>query len=319
MRLAVLLGALFATPPDLPVPLGLDPYMQVPPDSPLTRPVVELGRRLFRDPALSRDGKVSCASCHDATLSFTDGKPVAEGIDQIKGKRSSPTLINRGYGTSFFWDGRAGSLEQQALQPILSVIEMDTPLDEIPSRLRKAGYTPAFRAVFSRDPNTQDLARTLASYVRTIRSGDSRFDRHIAGQRGILTAVEQAGLDLFSSKARCWFCHTGSNFTDEQFHNTGVAWKNNRYEDDGRAAITHRFTDRGAFKTPTLRDIARTAPYMHDGSVPTLEEVVEFYDRGGNRNPLLDPAVQPLQLTAAEKHSLIAFLKTLTGEVREGW
>lgn len=315
--LAMAACALYAAEP--PVPLGLDPHMQVPRGSPLTRDVVELGRRLFREPGLSRDGTISCATCHDAKLSFTDGNPVAQGIDQIKGGRSSPALINRGYGASFFWDGRAATLEQQALQPILSVIEMDTRLEDIPARLEQAGYVSAFRKVFSRDPNTEDLARSLASYIRTIRSGNSRYDRHINGESRVLTVDEQAGLDLFNSKARCWVCHTGNNFTDERFHNTGIAWRNNRYTDDGRAGITHRAADRGAFKTPTLRDIGRTAPYMHDGSLPTLEEVVDYYDRAGNVNQNLDVAILPLRLTSAEKKSLIAFLLTLTGEVREGW
>ena len=288
---------------ELPVPLGLDPYMQIPKNSPLTKEAVLLGRRLFRDKALSRDGTVSCASCHDAAISFTDGKPLAVGIDDLRGTRNSPTLINRGYGASFFWDGRTPTLEQLALEPIFNVIEMDTPLDQIVPKLRKAGYP--------RDIQNADVARAIAAYLRTIRSGNSRYDRHINGDR-IYTKEEQLGLDLFSSKAHCWSCHTGNNFTDEQFHNTGIAWKNAKLTDPGRGRT-------GAFKTPTLRDLSRTAPYMHDGSLPTLEAVIDYYDRGANPNPHLDPALQPLHLTPEEKRALKAFLLTLTGDVTEGW
>ncbi len=304
---------------ELTVPLGLDPHMHVPKDSPLTREVVLLGRRLFQEKALSRDGTIACQTCHEPHLAFADGKALAEGIDQIKGPRSSPTLINRGYGATFFWDGRAASLEQQALQPILSVVEMDTRLDEIVPKLGKAGYAASFRAVFHRELNNEDVARALASYVRTIRSGNSPFDRHIAGEPRSLTTEEQRGLDLFSSKARCWFCHTGLNFTDELFHNTGVAYKEGKFADRGRAEISRNRADLGAFKTPTLREIARTAPYMHDGSLATLDDVIEFYDRGGVANPNLDKTIQPLHLTPAEKRELLAFLRALSGQVREGW
>ena len=161
--------------------------------------------------------------------------------------------------------------------------------------------------------NAEDLGRALASYVRTILSGNSAYDRYLYGDRAALSAEERRGLEVFRGKARCSTCHAGPNLTDEGFHNTGVAWRDGRLHDAGRFAVTGKETDRGAFKTPTLREVARTAPNMHNGSLATLEDVIEFYNRGGNRNPSLDPELRPLQLTAEEKLSLAAFLRSLSG------
>ena len=157
-----------------------------------------------------------------------------------------------------------------------------------------------------------------ASYVRTIRSGDSRFDRYAAGRTDSLTAVEKAGLQLFRGKGGCTACHIGPNFTDEQFHNTGVAWRDGRYVDEGRFAVSGSPQAHGAFKTPTLRDISRTAPYMHDGSLATLDDVVEFYSQGGRANPYLDREIRPRLFSPEEKRALVAFLKTLSGRMQEG-
>jgi cytochrome c peroxidase len=271
------------------IPLGLDLYMPVPEDNPLTAEKIELGRRLFSDRRLSRDGSVSCASCHDTTRAFSDGRAVAIGVFQRKGRRNSPALVNRGYGRLFFWDGRARALEEQVLKPIEDPNEMDLPLAEASSRIGL---------------ETSAISRALASYVRSLLYGDSPYDRYIAGNREALTPEQRLGLEIFRGKGNCTACHVGPNFSDESLHNTGVAWKGDRLADEGAGD--------GRFKTPTLREIARTPPYMHDGSIATLEQVVEYYDRGGNRNPALDPEIRPLRLSSVEKQALLAFLAALS-------
>lgn len=272
------------------IPLGLDLYLPSPENNPITAEKIELGRRLFFDRRLSRDGSISCGSCHDPEHAFSDGRAIAIGVFGRIGRRNSPALINRGYGRMFFWDGREATLEEQVLKPIEDPNEMDLPLAEAGSRL---GLGPG------------DLSRALASFVRSILSGNSPFDRFVNGDRTALTVQQQAGLQLFRGKANCTTCHVGPNFTDERLHNTGVAWHDGRFTDIGAG--------QGNFKTPTLREVARTAPYMHDGSLATLEEVIEYYDRGGNKSPGLDAEIRPLHLTVAEKQSLIAFLRCLNG------
>ena len=196
---------------------------------------------------------------------------------------------------------------------------MDITVGAVVVRLgRDQDYSDLFQATFGREVNDGDLAKALASYVRTILSGDAPIDRYLNGDRDALTERQRQGLGLFRGKAGCTACHLGPTLSDEQFHNTGVAWRDGRLLDQGRFAVTSEDQDRGAFKTPTLREIAQTAPYMHDGSITTLEDVVEFYDRGGNSNPYLDPAVRPLRLTIDEKRALLAFLSSLSGEVQEG-
>ena len=300
------------------VPLGLDAYMPVPDDNPLTAEKVALGQRLFHDSILSSDRKTACATCHDPRNAFTDRRPVSIGVFGRKGTRRVPTLVNRGYGSAFFWDGRASSLEEQVLQPIQNPRELDAALGEVLARLKSdPAYPQLFQQVFGREVNVEDLSRALASYVRTILSGDSPMDRYASGDPQALSAQAQEGLRLFRGKGNCTACHLGPNFTDEQFHNTGVAWRDTKLLDSGRFAVTGKESARGAFKTPTLREVARTAPYMHDGSLATLEEVIEFYDRGGNPNPYLDPELHPLKLTPEEKLALVAFLKALSGTVHE--
>jgi len=301
------------------IPLGLDAYMPIPEDNQLTREKVALGRRLFSDTILSRDGHLACISCHQPERAFTDGRPVAVGVFGRKGTRNVPTLINRAYGATFFWDGRTSSLEVQVLQPIQHPKEMDITVGEVVVRLeRDQAYSDLFQAAFGREVNDGDLAKALASYVRTIVSGNAPVDRYGNGDRNALTERQRQGLRLFRGKGSCIVCHVGPLFTDERFHNTGVAWRDGRLLDQGRFAVTNEDEDRGAFKTPTLREVARTAPYMHDGSITTLEEVLEFYDRGGNNNPYLDPTLRPLNLNGAEKRALLAFLHVLSGEIREG-
>jgi len=280
----------------LAIPLGLDLYMPVPEANPITREKVALGRRLFFDRRLSRDRSVSCSSCHDPRRAFSTAQPVATGVFGRQGRRNAPALINRGYGRLFFWDGRVPALEEQVLKPIQDPNEMDLTLEEASARVKL---------------DAAMIARALASYVRSILSGDSPYDRFLNGDRKALTPVEQLGLQLFRGKGNCTACHVGPNFSDEKLHNTGVAFRNGALEDPGGG--------KGNFKTPMLRESARTAPYMHDGSLATLEEVVEFYSEGGRANPGLDPEIRPLRFTPEEKRGLAAFLRSLNGQLREGW
>ena len=303
----------------LDIPLGLDNYLPVPEDNPLTREKVELGRRLFNEKQLSRDGTVACSTCHDPKRNFTDDKPLAEGVFGRIGARRVPAILNRGYGTAFFWDGRIPTLEEQVLQPIINDKEMDMTLEEVVAKLRKdEAYAAEFDSVFGHAITEQDVSHALAGYVRTILAGNSRYDRYLNGEGDALTELERRGLEIFRGKGNCTDCHLGPNLTDEKFRNTGIAWKNGELADLGRFRFTKRENDRGSFKTPTLRNVASRAPYMHDGSLATLNDVADYYNRGGNRNPWLDRELLPLRLTEAEKEALVAFLHTLTGPVRDG-
>jgi cytochrome c peroxidase len=276
------------------IPLGLDAYLPVPEDNPLTSESIRLGRQLFFDRRLSRDNSISCSTCHNPELAFSDGRPAAVGVFGRKGRRNSPALINRGYGRSFFWDSRASTLEEVVLKPIEDPNEMDLPLNEAAKRLGLS---------------TEQMSRVLAGYVRSILSGDSPLDRVLNGDDGALSPDQIAGFRLFRGKANCAACHGGPNFSDEKLHNTGIAWKAGRLSDEGGGS--------GMFKTPTLREVARTAPYMHDGSIATLADVIEYYDRGANRNPYLDSEIRPLRLTDEEKRQLLAFLPSLTGVIHQ--
>lgn len=301
------------------VPTGLDLYMPTAEDGLPPGNVVALGRRLFFDPVLSSDSTIACATCHDPQKGFSDGRVVAVGVDGRRGTRNAPAIVNRGYGHSFFWDGRAATLEEQVVMPIESAQEMDANLDDVVDRLaRDAWYSGRFRATHGSDPSRETLALSLAAYVRTIRSGDSRFDRFMDGDPAALSELEIEGLRLFQGGAGCDNCHRGPNLTDEKFHNTGVAYANGVLSDSGRAAVTGHPQDMGAFKVPTLREVSLTAPYMHDGSLKTLADVIEFYGRGGNANPNIDPLLRDIDLSDNEKMALVAFLRTLTGEVWEG-
>ena len=279
----------------LTIPLGLDLYMPVPEGNPITPSKLALGRKLFNDRRLSRSGSVACASCHDPDRAFSDSRPLAVGVFGRIGRRHAPALINRGYGRSFFWDGRITTLEEQVLKPIQDPNEMDLTLDEASSRVGLS---------------VPSISQALATYIRSILSGNSPYDRFINGKRRALTDEQQRGMQIFRGRGNCTACHVGPTFSDERFHNTGVAWQNSRLQDEGRA--------NGTFKTPTLREVARTAPYMHDGSLATLANVVEFYSDGGRKHPYLDPDIRPLRLTDEEKRSLIRFLESLSGTIREG-
>ncbi len=279
------------------IPLGLDLYMPVPEDNPMTAEKIELGRRLFNDRRLSRDGSIACASCHNPERAFSDGRAIAVGVFGRKGRRNAPAIINRGWGRSFFWDGRIRTLEEQVVKPIEDPNEMDLPVADAANRVGLP---------------VDDLSRALASYVRSIMSGNSPYDRFVNGERTALSAEQQAGLQIFRGKGNCTACHVGPNLTDERLHNTGVAWRGPS-ESDQPGRFADPGAGRGDFKTPTLREVALTAPYMHDGSLATVEDVVDFYDRGGNRNPFLDPELRPLGLTALEKQALQSFLQSLSG------
>jgi len=294
---------------------GVDELLPTPEDSPLMPAGVALGERLFFDRRLSRDGSMACASCHRPSHAFADTQQVSPGVGGMRGTRNVPALVNRAWGSSHFWDGRGASLELVVLEPIENPRELDLPLEVLVARLRSdRSYRAAFvRAFGGGGITTTTVARALASYVRTLRSGGSAVDRFRAGDTAALSAAARRGLALFRGRANCGACHIGPNLTDERFHNTGVAASSG---DVGRAAVTGQDTDRGAFRTPTLREVARTPPYMHDGSLRTLPEVVEFYDRGGGPNAHLDPEIRPLRLTPEEKRDLHTFLLALSG--REG-
>jgi cytochrome c peroxidase len=272
-----------------------------------------LGQRLFSERLLSKDRTLSCADCHQKERAFTDGRKTAVGIGGQVGTRNTPTLVNRALGRAHFWDGRAGTLEEQALGPIANPAEMNLPIQEAVERLLAVpSYREAFRAAFGGDPTAARLAEALAAFERTLYSVDSPFDRYLAGQQDALGPAAQRGLVLFGRKARCGDCHAGPNFTDEAFHCLGVS------DDPGRSAVTKDSKDLASFKTPTLREVARTGPYMHNGSVATLAEVVEYYDKGGQPHPNLDEKMKPLSLTAGEKADLVAFMEALSGTVVEG-
>ncbi|MEX0725215.1 MAG: cytochrome c peroxidase [Planctomycetaceae bacterium] len=290
------------------VPAGLGAVSH-PEGNPSTPEKIALGKQLYFDGRLSRDGKSSCASCHDPKKGWSNGDQFATGVEGKKGGRNSPTVLNTAYNKFQFWDGRAGSLEEQALGPIQNPIEMNMTLEEVVGNLNQvAGYKEQFQKVFGTDVTTQGMAHAIAAYERTILSGDAPFDKFKAGDTAALSESAQRGMKLFFGKASCSACHTGPSFTDHAFHNVGVGMDKPE-PDVGREAISKLAGDRGSFKTPGLRDIARSAPYMHDGSLKTLEEVVEHYSKGGVANPQLDEEIFELKLTAEEKADLVTFLR----------
>ncbi len=301
------------------LPLGLDnDAIVITPGNPLTKDKVELGRVLFFDKRLSRDGTIACASCHLPSTAYTDGRPVSTGITGLKGGRSAPTAINRIFSAAQFWDGRAETLEDQSIGPFVSPVEHGfINHGEMVAKMKKiAGYRKLFQEVFGREIAIEDVGKAIASFQRTLVSGNSPADRFdFGGDQAALSEEAKRGLELFRGKARCTRCHSNFNFTDEKFHNLGIGWDTNTV-DLGRYMVTKNPEDIGAFKTPTLREISRTAPYMHDGRFKTLEEVVNFYNNGGIKNPHLDNTIIPLELTDQEQKDVVAFLRSLNGE---GW
>lgn len=300
-------------------PLGLATLPAESADNPPSAAKVELGRRLFFDPLLSADQTVSCATCHQPDHGLASPEPLAVGIGGRVGRRNAPSLFNRVYGQHFFWDGRADSLEAQSLLPIANPDEMGEDLDTILVRLTEhPEYPRLFEAAFSHAAGSaavtaEHLGTALAAFQRTLLLGDSPVDRFRAASDVTGLSLEaRQGLWIFESRGRCWQCHSGENFSDEQFHNTGVSFGTDN-RDVGRFEVTGVAEDRFRFKTPSLRGVAQTAPYMHDGSVRTLEDVVEFYNRGGAQEDReLSPLMRPLNLSDEEKRYLVEFLKALS-------
>jgi cytochrome c peroxidase len=302
-------------------PLGLEltsSTFYIPDDNPLSEEKVALGKRLFFDKSLSIDGTVSCASCHVPEKAFSDPNQFSIGIKGRTGTRQSPTLINRVFSQAQFWDGRARNLEQQAAIPLTNPVEMGNPnVDSVIKRLRRdESYNTAFAKAFPQGPaiSAQHLGMAIASFERTILAGNSPFDRFTNGDKNAITESALRGYRLFFGKATCSQCHVSFNFTDELYHNLGVGSLAEK-PDPGRFIVAKTEGSQGAMKTPTMRELVHTAPYMSDGSLKTLEEVIDFYDKGCQPNKWLSPKIKPLNLSAEEKRDLLEFLKSLSGEV----
>lgn len=297
------------------IPLGLNEDLMHPEDNPITAEKIALGHMLYFDERLSADGTVSCATCHHPDKGWSDGESVSTGIKGQKGTRNAPTVINSTYMFSQFWDGRAENLEEQAKGPMINPVEMGNLNHEIVvDRIKNIkGYQPLFQKAFGEGPNIDNIVKAIASFERTIIGGNSKYDRYQNGDTSALNEEEKLGLEIFTGKGNCTRCHVGATLSDSQFHNLGVGMDKPK-PDLGRYEFTKKEEDKGAFKTPTLRDVSKTAPYMHDGSQATLEEVIEFYNIGGEKNPHLDINMKPLNLTPQEQKALIAFLKALDSE-----
>ena len=279
----------------------------------LTEARVELGKRLFYDKQVSRTGEVACASCHLPDNAFSDPRQFSLGVEGRVGGRNAPSIVNLAYNTSFFWDGGAPTLEQQVIGPIINPLEMDMKVGDVTDRLAQdPTYVNAFQDAYGTEPIPGSLTKAVASFMRTIVSGDSRYDRYEQGDRAALDDSEKRGMAIFTGeRGECFHCHVGFNFTNNDFRNNNLYAV---YQDIGRAKVTELEEDVGKFKVPTLRNVALTAPYMHDGSLATLEDVVDHYSSGGKLNPNSDPTIQPLDLTAQEKADLVAFLRALTDD-----
>ncbi len=289
-------------------PRGLN-AVPVPKDNPQSAEKIELGKQLYFDKRLSGDNTIACASCHDPKKGWSNGDQTAEGFGGQRGGRSAPTVINSAYQAFQFWDGRAKSLEQQALGPIANPIEMNLPIEKAVEKIGAIkGYQEQFQKVFGQPVTAENIGKAIAAFERTVLSGDAPLDRVQAGDETALSIQAWEGMQLFFGKANCSSCHSGPNFTDNGFHNIGVSFDSAK-PDLGRFEISKLAGDKGSFKTPTLREIAKTGPYMHDGSLATLEEVVNYYDKGGTPNEFLDEELFPLKLNDDQKAALVAFLK----------
>ena len=324
----------------------------IPPDNPQTPGKIALGQKLFFDGRLSVDGTVACATCHDPQRAFTDGRPTSIGVQGRSGQRNAPTVLNALYNATQFWDGRAKTLEDQAALPIANPVEMGQPDLEaaVASLAALPEYRQAFQTVFGRPPNGKDLVAALASYERTLTSFDSPFDRFLAGDDQAIDDAAKRGWVLFNDRARCNKCHALpdetpdlTNFKDDDFHNIGVlivrhhvvplAREAEKLVDSGNAAdvdraaigtdmsalgrflITKKEPDIASFKTPGLRNVLVTGPYFHDGSHPTLWDVLDHYNKGaGPQDPWLDQDIQPLGLQESELDDLVAFMASLTSD-----
>lgn len=310
--------------------IGVLPKMIFPENNPYSEAKKELGKMLFFDPCLSKSKQISCASCHDPELAWGDGRTISYGHNRQTGKRNSPSLLNIGYHSVFFWDGRAVSLENQALGPITDPVEMAaTETISIKNIKKIKGYKPYFREAFGDEKITiERILKAIATYERTITSKKSKFDSFIEGKSDIFTDEEVIGLHLFRTKAGCINCHNTPLFSNQKFHNVGLSYYGRTFEDLGKYNITHKKEDVGKFKTPSLREIGRTAPYMHNGLMPNLEGIIEMYNAGmprvkpkeNQKNdslfPVTDPLLKKLNLTKKEQNALKAFLLTLSSSPR---
>lgn len=290
------------------VPKGLKP-VKWPEDNQPTAAKIALGKQLYFDPRLSKDDTVSCSSCHSPSKGWSNGEAFAKGVDGALGGRSAPSIINAAYYRQQFWDGRAKSLEDQALGPIQAGVEMAMDLKVLVPKLNRIeGYNKQFNEVFGSDATAPTIAKAIAAYERTILSGNAPYDAFKAGDEDALSEVAARGRKVFFGKGHCSACHVGSNFSDNSYHNIGIGMDAEN-SDLGRVVVSKLEGDTGAFKTPTLREIAKSAPYMHDGSLKTLEDVVEHYAKGGLDNEYLDEEIFKLRLTDQDKKDLITFLK----------
>ncbi|MGA8493276.1 MAG: cytochrome c peroxidase [Terriglobales bacterium] len=311
-------------PVQIKIPLGLPP-VPIPADNPPTAETIALGRRLYYDPVLSTDNTISCATCHDLRFGFADPKPVSEGVDKKTGTRNSPTVINAAFFKVQFWDGRAPSLEKQAEGPVQNPVEMANTLAVVEQKLNAdPSYREEFAKAWGPGPITYEMVeKSIASFERTVISGNSPFDRWKYGhdEKAVNSAVKR-GFVVFTSKKKgnCAACHTVGEkyalFTDNRFHDVGVGVDMGTITEPGLGGITHKQADMGKFKTPSLRNIALTAPYLSDGSLKDLKQVVDFYIGAGNSNPNLDKEIHVLDfLSGQERSDLEAFLNSLTGEM----
>ncbi len=336
--------------PDSPLGIELTEEM-IPKDNPITLAKIELGRQLYFDPRLSQNLTVSCASCHNPSLGWADGFAVSSGIHGQKGGRSAPTVMNRALAGPQFWDGRAASLEEQAVGPIGNAIEMGFTVEEAVKRLNSIpSYRTQFEEIFGSPATAENLGKALATFERTVLVGGApndyyeAYSRYLDEETGELLppyeddtkedlarrteAIEGykanplseealRGRKVYFGKGQCSLCHVGPNLSDEQYHNLGVGMKAEK-PDWGRYEVSKKEEDRGAFRTPTLRNIKDSGPYMHDGSQRTLKEVVQFYNQGGHANRWLSPKIQPLKLTEQEQSDLVAFMEQgLQGKVAD--
>lgn len=280
---------------------------------------IDLGRKLFFEPMLSGTNSLSCASCHNPGLAWTDGLRTAIGMDMAILDRNTPTILNTAFATTQFWDGRAKTLEEQALGPLTSPNEMAENLATAISELKTIpGYVELFEEAYpGQNIKAETIAMAIASFERTIIATGAPFDSWLNGDSSAMSESAIRGFETFKEKAACVKCHSGFNFSDGSFHNIGVKTPAANLEDLGRYVVVPLPRMRGAFKTPTLRDVELTAPYMRNGIYKTLEEVIDHYDRGGDEKGNLSPDIKPLNLTEQEKKDLVDFMRHLTGEQKE--
>ncbi|HHT9126777.1 MAG TPA: cytochrome-c peroxidase [Candidatus Brocadiia bacterium] len=299
-------------------PIGPLTPVPIPADNPQTQAKIDFGKQLYFDPRLSGNNKISCATCHLPSLGFSNGQPFAKGGPDLtdEGGRNTPTVYNTAYNKFQFWDGRAATLEEQALGPVQNPVEMHEDLNKLVAELSAIPeYVRQSKEIFGTEITSEVIAKAIAAFERTIISTNCSFDKYMKGDKTAMSESAIRGMKLFNKKARCIVCHNGPNFTDDKFHNLGLpSLDPNKPPDVGRYAVTKNEADMGAFKTPTLRSVVETAPYLRNGFMRTLMEVIEFYDQGGGRDPNKDKEMKRLNLTQQEKQDLEEFMKALTGE-----